>query len=948
MSDQGNEARGIRRAAAEISACRPHTLQRYLKDSLGTGDAVPVAVALASLSTIRSGVQAPPWLYEQSLEVLATSNNRLAGSVLFGVATAADNATVRLEAIRRLGSKPSSEARELLRAVARRGFDCRTAFPNAVPTEEQKRVAAVEALGNIRRVADQDLGVIMDVLRAESGANKVTKLFAACNVALSKTCRRKDIARIVDLIGLIGGAPLRIHVVGVLDRFSEESLLPFKEEIAQGLVVSLPALEDNMTDLTAGLSSLAGKVTCQQLVKSLPVHPTMHRGKGAVAAAALEAYEPPDDTLTRVYLRFAREEGNTQPNAPCVLGLTRCAQGGFSELIAQSVARQNCPGYGRLLTTGILADIFGGCDQYVRQLCRALHAAEPAQRSRITDDCASGLLWASLALRGAKTRAAKLKGLRDNARAMNPILAHLQAETDTTDCISALAVECFLREDREGKTALAGCFLSKRDALMAHFRDLLLKEGASTEAARPNALDEEAPIRQLEQLMFPDRDPWEQKHLADYVVVGGKVNRYVLDLMRRRGHRTLPSASRRALDAVTSEGQARFILACLALVGSPQACQVMAWAAGYEGTGSSLTLPIRRAALEALRGLGVSVTASLPREVLSELAGAIHARFNDRTSVRRAAYEAAGAFAAPSSISPLRERLAEERNRDLQKVIGQALSAVSQRLRTRMPQRADADELVDWLGQIGRLADASFLEDVVALLAPVPHSDDRVIMAALACAGELGDERAVEDIERFLDATSPGGRVRRAARRALAVLRRPNDVALLDVLARIFPGDSGMLDLEVDYGALLGSARLGMVTTQLGEFLRQWDKGHWNDCACVMDNVCDALQMAVFERCHPMLGWSEEVAQKRMQKPYGNRLHAQEFRKVFPDMQAFCLLVHNARGKSRTPHAATKDGAERVGVGQAEMQVILDLFRQRFPEVIGVLRSGPGGAHNPT
>ena len=63
-----------------------------------------------------------------------------------------------------------------------------------------------------------------------------------------------------------------------------------------------------------------------------------------------------------------------------------------------------------------------------------------------------------------------------------------------------------------------------------------------------------------------------------------------------------------------------------------------------------------------------------------------------------------------------------------------------------------------------------------------------------------------------------------------------------------------MLDLEVDYGALLGSARLGMVTTQLGEFLRQWDKGHWNDCACVMDNVCDALQMAVFERCHPMLG----------------------------------------------------------------------------------------------
>lgn len=930
---------GLGRVVAGLEACKPDTLHRLLKEACNAKGEVPVAVALAALSTIQPAEQAPPWLYEQSLEVLASSEHPLAGSALLKVATGAENATVRLEAIRRLGRKPSAEGRRLLRDVARTGYQCRATFPRGTVTDEQKRVAAVEALGGIGQPEDGDISTVLEVLRAESAAGNPSGLFGAGIKALSAICRVSDVPSIVDLAKSARNPLLKVHLVGVLSKFEAAVLMPCRTGIVQELVAGLHALQDNQREPSRELAHLASKVTCRELVDSLPMHGTMEQGKGAVAAAALEAYGKPDETLTKAYLRFAQAEANASSGGPCVSGLMKCAQNGYADFIVSALVRQSYPGYSRLLQTGVLSTILGGSELYVRHLCQGLDAAEQVHRTRALDECITGIVCASLKPDDRQIVIGSLDRLRGNGQAVLSVLGRLQPAEAALNCISLLAEECFAAGSTTGKTALAGSLLSPRDDLMAYFRQQLLNRGVSLRATRPEDFDAELAVRQLEPALFPSGDPWEPQHLADYALVAGKVNCYVLDLMRRRGHRLLPEAARKALGAAESLEEAGSVLACLAAAETPQACQVIAWATGYEGKDSNLILPIRQRALETLGGLGQALQGPGRKPILTEALEAIHARLQDQREVRRAAYQAAAAFADPTSICQLRERLTEEKDTDLLGLVKLALEAIARRLRAGKPNRNEAAKLRGWLEHVGQLREPSFLDDAMDLIGPVLHSDETVLTAALECAGMLGEERAIPAIKEFLKSTSCGGSVRQKAQHAIAVLRWPSAVGLLDVLSVIFPGGSEVLDLEIDFEALLGRERLSILTSQLREFVRQWEDHHWDDCACLMDNVCDTLQMVIFERYYQVLAWAEKVAQSRLKKDYGNRLHMPEFRRAFPDMQAFSLLVHNARDKSRTPHPVSKAGAERSGVEQAEIEVILDLFRQRFPALVRMLRS---------
>ena len=212
-------------------------------------------------------------------------------------------------------------------------------------------------------------------------------------------------------------------------------------------------------------------------------------------------------------------------------------------------------------------------------------------------------------------------------------------------------------------------------------------------------------------------------------------------------------------------------------------------------------------------------------------------------------------------------------------------------------------------------------------------------MAALECAGRLGDPRAIDAIDQYLGATSPSGDVLQAARRAKAVLQGRHDLPFLGVLSEVLPQDSAALSLDIDYEAMFGIARLTRLAKAMQEALGELRAEHWEDFVTRLDGVCDSLIRHLYGTLWQRIKLDEKKAHELARKDYGNRLALSELKRAFPKLQSSLAAIHSLRHEATTAHLEDADGGEKPGIGREEAEIALDHFRIAFPAYVQEMSS---------
>ena len=214
-----------------------------------------------------------------------------------------------------------------------------------------------------------------------------------------------------------------------------------------------------------------------------------------------------------------------------------------------------------------------------------------------------------------------------------------------------------------------------------------------------------------------------------------------------------------------------------------------------------------------------------------------------------------------------------------------------------------------------------------------PHPDRSVRVAALDCLSKLGNREAIAVIDSFVEETSPSGDVLREARHAKAVLLDRKDVALREILADIFPDESPVFALEVDYHDVFG-VKLQRVARALGQAMEQYHSNHWDDFITKLDGVCDLIVRHIYDKHAELLGLDDTRAHAMAQQDYGNRLSMSQFKNTFSAVQPLLEAIHAMRNEATTTHVEDRDGAEKPGVGPDEGALCLEQFRALFPKIV--------------
>ena len=262
-----------------------------------------------------------------------------------------------------------------------------------------------------------------------------------------------------------------------------------------------------------------------------------------------------------------------------------------------------------------------------------------------------------------------------------------------------------------------------------------------------------------------------------------------------------------------------------------------------------------------------------------------------------------------------------------------SLTSIGKQLMVARPSRTAADLSIKWLAHVADLGDGSFVDEVASFLSP-PHSERRVLVAALNSLERLGQERAIKSIDQFVTDTSPSNEVLHAARHARAVLQNRNDLELLEVLARIFDDGSPVLDPKVDYEKLFGLSRMKRLAKGLSESLLLKENGYWEEFVTKLDGICDMLNRHLFDKHWAAMGLPEEKARALSKREYGNRLSISEFRNSFPVLQPLMQTINDMRNAATTAHQEDSDGTEKPGLEEDDASLAIEQFKNLFTRYV--------------
>jgi len=937
---------GILHLINSLGACTPPDLLRLLESSETPPD-IRIACALAMLCSREPQGQIPaPDSWRIPLDAIAASTYPLAEAALRHVAGQARNSRIRLEAVRRLGRLANTkDSVELLRETAREGPVAPANFQSESVTPDAMREAALLAMGDLKRPVKTDCDAVLEVLVRETPAGDTT-VFRAGAQALSSVAKASDLGRILELGEKVQQSQMLLRLLCACSTFEKKSLLANKAQLSAMFIRALDRYEEQR-DLHDRAIELARRMSCAELVKGLADRysgDSLEHGRGRVCAAALEAYGAPDDTLTRAYLAFARAEGNAHSKSPCIVGLTRCTQKGSTTEVLRDLLHHLHPGYRRILMTEAGLHLAGDMRTLVYGMCDALDALpDQSRRTQAAWTCAVGILRASVCQSEDapvfddlnQFRQREQRRSRDEETPPGLLIRLLNEVEPEANGVHWLANRLASPDVGIGATTLSECMVALDDELSRLIIGTVLKEAAKCRT--PSDLGDDSSLRKFEQLAFTRCDRWMREHLPAFLVTEGALNRYVLDVLRRR-HPEFVARVQAALAEVGSSDDAAALLRALAEKGGRDSVKLLSQAVAFVAGTASDTTKVRTEALRLVRDAMTSADPSVSPEARKELLSQIHGRFEDTREVRLMAYNVAASAADPMSILPLRERQRTDQDRAGQEAISAALATIRHKLIEARPEMKDVHGLVAWLKNVGDLGDPGLTSKVVDLLA-IPHSSREVLVAAMACIEKLGNPKAVQAVERFIAETSPSGDVLRAARHARAVLEGRQDVQLLDILPRLFPDAPAVL--ETDYQCVLG-ARVPRLAKALGDAASQYEAGHWDDLVTKLDGVCDLLVRHIFERYPQLLGLDETKASKLARQDYANRIAMTEFRNAFPVVQPLLLAIHDARQEASTAHIEDSDGAEKPGVNKETADFVLDQFRTAFVKVMCHLATTQG------
>lgn len=920
-------------------------VQCLLSAPEGSSEEILISAAVALCMLNRDGSEPNRTWITSLLDAITVQKHPATEQVLLRLARDGRNTRIRMEATRRLGSVAAlQDARALLHEYGRDGFRTVTNYHQDTISPVSIRQAAVESLGKLRNPKSEDVHCLVAIATAEAQSGEESAVFDAVVDALFSISRPADINALVDLAGNCHSHLFRLAVLGVLSKFNASALRPRRQDLVKIFVDSLGGFrrDDSLRDRLTGL---AEKITSPDLLRGISER---HSGlnldveSGLIAAAALEHYGKFDDFLLNAYLSLARTQENVHSGSRCIRGLTQCASAGHGHTICTHLMRMHAPGYEHLIRQGLLGEVLNHAKAVVKGVATALTAlANDGERARCADLCCEGLIRIPLGIVKDASQFVDLESFRtgrdrygNGRQQITPLIEVLRATPADADTLSALVGELVAPKLNAGAVALAVVLLKHADELASLFLERLFTMARQVCLTVKEPLRSDFPMMQLEPAILPAHQNWCRENLKGLLMAEGSVNRYVLDFLRRNNMEFIPACQKCISDARTAE-DADFVMESMALRNDVDALKAIAAQIGFVSTERKIDSSVRKHALELAFRLMNSV--KIDDKVAEYVFGQVHARFQDNTEVRLAAYEFCGKMANPRSIRPLKERVKTDTNPAAKTALAAALDAIRKNLATSPLDLRDPKACVSWLSFVADLADASLLEVVTRFLSP-PHSDPQVVVAAIKAIEAMHDERGIAVIDDFIAQTSPGGEMLRAARHTRATLQDRKDVDLLDALAEMFPPESPVLDPAVNYTDILGQARVTRIAAALRKSLDLRGGGHWDECVTKIDGVCDALCRAVFELHPDFLGLESTRGRNLAEKPYGTRLGVSEFKRVFPSVQPILAYIHSMRQDGSAAHLEDNDGAGKPGLGEQETERVFDEFRKVFPEYLAALK----------
>jgi len=932
-----------------LGSCVPSDLLKFLKPGQVSPDLI-IAVSLAMLSSKEPQAQRPPNEHIRiPLDAVASSSNPLAERTLYIVADRARNSRVKLEAVRRLGRVATgTKSRQFLRDVAREGTVAPMNYQNDSITPDMMKEAALFSLGEVQKAAKADVDAILEVLSQEADDVGDSAVFRAGTQALATTARAADLGHILDLAEKCPPSPMILRVLCACSSLTSRTLLREKARIVPLFIRALDRYQEGK-ELHEPAQRLARRLSCQDLVEGVLERYSgdcLDQARGQLAATVMESYSCPDDVLTKAYLAFARAECNAHMSSPCVQGLKRCAQSGKAKyIITQLVQNHNHPGYRRMFIAGAALPVAGGMKALVAHVCDALDSIQDAgRRTQAAWPCIVGIIRASVADIEDAPQFEDLNQFRQRShhqggRPETPlqVLVRLLGNAEAEQSgLPWLAKRLASGETEPSAVTLAQCILGFDDDLSRLFiREVF---GAAFACEKPTECPEDSGLHKIEELAFSCCDQWLRDELPGLLMYEGRLNKYVLDVMRR----TLPDFVSRVEEALTEVKSARDATALLDAVakkGDSDSIRLLGRAISFVSGHIREVSVVRMKALRHVSDVLADEDVSIPAEIRNELLSQIHQRFEDPREVRLLAYAVAGTTADPVSITHLRARLQTDSDAKGKSGIKTALKRIRERLLTERPGWGEAESLKQWLKHVGDLGDDALLASVTDIL-KTPHPNRAVRVAALDCLANLKSRKAILVIDEFVAETSPSGDVLQAARHAKAVLMDRKDLSLREVLAEVFPDDSVVFDLSIDYQVIFG-ARLARIARALSEAITQHQSCHWDDFVTKLDGLCELIVRHIYDKYPHLLGIDQVQAQKMVRRDYANRLSMSQFRQAFPAAQPLLESIHATRYEATTAHVEDRDGSEKPGVGREEAELSLEQFRMAFTKMVSTL-TAPG------
>jgi HEAT repeat protein len=935
-----------------MGSCLRGVAPGVLKAAVDVSEDAFVAAASAFLCGFEPNQPGNIQVIQDCLDRLAQSHCASAIAVLTHVAQNAAIGRTKVEAVRRLaGVNLSEDARGLLHELAKDGFNAPHQLPNSPANPEEFRVAAIEAIGKAAKPSTSDVETIRDILSAEVDGRQETRVFATAVEAVHAMGEAFPAKALMAIVGKCHVGLMRLRLLGACSGRTAAALRAHATDMASLLCEALAAFSDE-PPLRDRLKALVVRVVGLELVTCLSeryCNDSLGNGRGAVCLAALQAYKKTDHVLTRAYLAFARTPANIHTGAACLEGLGVCAAAGMSDMIVKPLVRQDHPGYLQLVRCGLLLEVLGSVGAVVDKVCDALDAEENIQRrAQSLDRCCEAILAVSLL---GEPGASKERGfewiergpewLRQcNPGRMNEIVAALSRCPPDSDGIMRLAARMVSSGPLAGPKAIAEWFAGRSDALGEHFVEAALRAAGDASFSPSQGLPKVCPLAQIEDLIVRQHQPKLRELLPRLVHAEGKLNRFALDLMRRR-RIGFQEAAQAILQGGHAPEDAVFVLELLALETDDSSALAIAGATEYNSLDKKAAATVREKAItlacEVLGKRAATPNSSLMKTVLEKL----HGRFQDMPAVRLAAYGACGKLADPRSIRPLKDRLRSDKDGKCKEAIGGALKRIGEGLKMALPATHDVSALVRWLGYVGELGDTTLLPSVRPFLSP-PHSSADVQVAALQCLEHMGEPSVISQIDEFIAETSPSDSILQAARHAKMTLEGRADLELVEVLSRILPLDSSALEPSIDYAKEFGAFRVKHLAGGLQDAIGQWEAGHWNDYVTKLSGVCEVLSRHLFETRHAAMGLEKGHAAKLACGPYRNRLDISEFRKAFGSIHARMVSIYQLRGEAETAHVEDSDGTGKAGLQKADAELARDEFRKLFGEYASLVAGDQG------